>query len=324
MNLQQLKTVCEITRHRFSMSAAAAILHRSQPALSRQVSELEKEMGVRIFSRTRNKIVGLTPEGQEVLAIGQRITRELDALRQVGAGVGIGTAELRIATTHTHARYSLPRVIKSFTEQSPNVLLNLQQGDPLQCCQLVAEGEVDIGITTEPDRLPRDIVTIPAYKLSRSVLAPKGHPICRGKLTLQRIAEYPIIAYTRSPYGRWIFGEAFTEAGLKPRIALSAIDADVSKTYIALGMGIAVLASTSYDPVQDRQLVAVDADHLFRPGILALVFRRGSYVSRHAHAFLAIFAPHIASEIISRSVDGTIFDRHRLARNAPYASNTIV
>ena len=170
MNFQQLKTVCEIARNRFSMSTAAALLHRSQPALSRQISELEREMGIRIFSRTRNKIIGLTPEGQELLAIGQRITRELDALRQISSGDSSGGAELRIATTHTHARYSLPRVIKSFTEKAPHVLLNLQQGDPLRCCQLVAEGEADIGITTEPDRLPRDIVTIPVDKITRAVL----------------------------------------------------------------------------------------------------------------------------------------------------------
>jgi len=316
-----MKAVCEIVRHHFSMSAAAVRLHRSQPALSRQISELEREMGVRIFSRTRNKIVSLTAEGQEVFAIGQRVILELDALRQVGSGAG--SAELRIATTHTHARYTLPRVIKSFTARAPDVLLNLQQGDPLRCCQLVAEGEVDMGITTEPDRLPRDIATIPVYKLSRCVLAPKGHPVSRGRLTLPRIAQYPMVAYTRPPHGRWIFGEAFADAGLKPRIVLSAIDADVSKTYIALGMGIAVLASVSYDSTRDHGLVAVDADHLFRPGMLMLVFRRSAYVSRHTYAFLRDFAPHIEPEMIARCISGTTFDLHQLALSTPNV-NTLI
>jgi LysR family cys regulon transcriptional activator len=300
------------------MTAAATALHRSQPALSRQITELEKEMGVRIFSRTRNKVVGLTPAGLDVLAAGQRVTRELDALRQIGARGDDGGAELRIATTHIHARYSLPRVIKAFSERFPDVLLNLQQGHPLGCCQLVAEGEADFGISIEPERMPRELITIPVYKMSRCVLVPKRHPLTRGKLTLARIAEYPIIAYTRPPHGRWMFGSAFADAGLKPHIIMSAIDADVSKTYIAMGMGIAVMASMSYDPAEDRHLTAVGADHLFRHGMLTLVFRRGAYVSRHVLALLADFAPHIDSETLRRCVDEGVLDRSRLARNAPY------
>ncbi|OGA41367.1 MAG: hypothetical protein A3G24_06375 [Betaproteobacteria bacterium RIFCSPLOWO2_12_FULL_62_13] len=320
MNFHQIESVCEIVKQRFNMSEAALALNRSQPALSRQIAQLEKDLGVRVFSRTRNKIVGLTPEGGEVYTIGQRIAREVEQLRHVVSGAAEGNPELRIATTHTHARYSLPKVIKRFNEQSPKVLLNLRQGgDPLQCCQLVADGEADVGITTDIERLPRESVAIPAFKLSRCVLAPRTHPVTREKLTLQKIAQYPIIAYSRPPGGRWVFDSAFAEAGLRPRIAMSAIDADVSKTYIALGLGIAVLASIAYDPEQDRNLIALNADHLFRPGLIVLVFRRGAYVSRHTYAFLSLFAPHIPPVLIRRWVDGQETDRAQLIRTVPTA-----
>lgn len=317
MNLQQLKTVCEIAQRRFSMSAAAAALHRSQPALSRQIAELENELGVRIFSRTRNKIVGLTLQGEEILAIGQRITREADALRHIGTAKGDVTAELRIATTHTHARYALPWVIKQFTEEWPQVVLNLRQGNPAQCFHLIAGGEADVGITVEIERIPRDIVTVPIFKLARCVLAPRGHPIRRGKLTLRRIAEYPIIAYSQPPDWKWLFGGVFTEAELKPRVVLSALDADVSKIYVSMGIGIAVLATLAYDPTRDSDLIAIDADHLFRPGVLTLVFRKGAYVSRHTYAFLSAFCPHIDSDFIQRCVDGVPFDRNQLLKKIP-------
>jgi LysR family transcriptional regulator, cys regulon transcriptional activator len=323
MNIQQIKTVCEITKRRFNMSLAAAVLHRSQPALSRQIAELESELGFRVFSRTSNRIVGLTPLGEQVLAIGERVTREMDALRELGAGSADGGSELRIATTHTHARYALPRVIKRFTEQWPHVLLNLRQGDPAQCFQLIARGEADLGITVEIERIPRDVITIPIYRLARCVLAPRGHPLSHGKLTLKRVAEYPMIAYSRPPDWRWLFEGAFADAHLKPRIVLSALDADVSKTYVSLGIGIAILATMAFEPAKDSGLSAIDADHLFRPGILTAVFRRGVYIPRHAQAFLSGFCPHMDTEFFQQCVDGMSFDRQKLLRSIPLTKNFI-
>lgn len=318
MNIQQLRTVREIVHCRFNMSTAAVALHRSQPALSRQIAALEHELGVRIFSRTRNKIVGLTAEGEQVLAIAQRITREADALRRIGSGKGddAGPA-LRIATTHTHARYTLPWVIKEFSESFPDLLLSLRQGNPAQCFQLISGGEADLGITVEIDRIPRDIVTIPLFKLARCVLAPRGHPIQRGKLTLERIARYPVVAYSQPPEWKWLFGGAFGAAGLKPRVVLSALDADVSKTYVSMGIGIAVLATITHDPTQDGDLVAIDADHLFGPGILTLVLRKGSYVTRNMQAFLSAFCPQVGPTFIQACVDGMPFDRNALLKKIP-------
>jgi len=323
MNLQQIEALCGVVRNRFSISAAAESLHRSQPGLSRQIKEIEQELGVRVFARTRNKVVALTPHGEEVLRIGQRILRDMKNLHQVGVGDRRDDAgELRIATTHVHARYSLPRVIRAFSTRFPNVLLTLRQGDPAQCAELIAQGEADIGITTAvAARTAEDIVAVPIYRLSRCVITPAGHPLTREKsLTLKKLAEYPLVAYSPSFSGRSIVDEAFARAGLRPHVVCSAIDADVSKTYVELGMGIAILARIAYDGARDRNLVAMNADHLFRPGVLNLVLRKHSHLNSRALAFVQLYAPHLAESTVRRAIDGAEIDRPALMQCAPVAS----
>jgi LysR family cys regulon transcriptional activator len=321
VNFQQIEAVCGIVRNGFNISTAAKVLHRSQPTLSRQIQDLEHELGLRIFTRTRNRVVALTPEGEVVLRIGQRIVLDMKDLAQAGKFESAeGPAELKIATTHLHARYSLPHVMKAFATHHPGLLLTLRQGDPIQCCELVAAGEADIGITTVDEKAAGDIVTIPAFRLARCVIAPRDHPIVREKtLTLQKLAKYPIIAYSAPFSGRWIVEEAFARAGLRPHVVCSAIDADVSKTYVELGMGIAILARIAFEPERDRNLVAMAADHLFRPSILNLVLRKHGYLSRHAHEFLSLFAPHIGADLVRMGMDGTELDRVRLSHEAPLA-----
>jgi LysR family transcriptional regulator, cys regulon transcriptional activator len=322
MNLQQLEALCSVVRNRFSISGAAESLRRSQPGLSRQIKELEEELGVRIFSRTRNKVISLTPQGEEVLRIGQRIVRDIRNLQQVASENATDDAgELRIATTHVHARYTLPKVMKAFSVRNPKSLLTLRQGDPAQCWELVARGEADIGISTAAGlRQAEDAVAIPIYKLSRCVIVPRDHPLMREKMvTIKRLAEYPLIAYSPSFSGRSIVDEAFARAGLRPKVVCTAIDADVSKTYVELGMGIAILARIAFDPARDGKLIALEADHLFRPGILYLILRKHSYLSRRAYSFVSMYAPHITADLIRRAMDGGDIDRVRLSQKAPVA-----
>jgi len=322
MNLQQLEAVCGIVANGFNISAAAEALGRSQPTLSRQIQNLETELGVRIFARTRNKVVGLTPKGEEILHIGQRIVLDARNLTQVAnSETADGAGELKIATSHLHARYSLPNVMKTFATRFGGVLLTLHQGDPIQCCDLVAAGNADIGITTVGKKTADEIVAIPAYKLSRCVVAPRDHPITREKtVTLKKLATYPIIAYSTPFSGRWIVDDAFAQAGLRPCIVCNAIDADVSKTYVDVGMGIAVLARIAFNPARDRGLVAINADHLFQPSIVNLVLRKHGYLSRHANEFVSLFAPHVNTDLIRRAMNGAVLDRAHLIREAPVAA----
>ena len=315
LTLEQIGAVAAIVRAGFNISAAAAALDRSQPTLSRQIQDLERVLGVRVFARTRNKVVGLTPKGEEILRIGQRMLRDAKNLAEVGRADAVeDSGELKIATTHLHARYLLPRVMKTFAARFPGVMLTLRQGDPLRCCELVGEGEADIGITTVGEKNSADIVTIPAYRVERCVIAPRGHPLAREKnLTLKKIAAFPLVAYSAPYSGRRIVDEAFA------RIVCSAIDADVSKTYVEIGMGIAVLAAIAVDPARDRGLVAMDAGHLFKPSVLNLVVRRHAYLSRQALEFIRLFAPHIGAALIRKAVEGGELDRAQLVREAPLA-----
>jgi len=320
MNLQQIEALCGVVRNHFSISAAAEALNRSQPGLSRQIKEIEQELGIRVFSRTRNKVKALTPQGEEVFRIGQRVLRDIRNMQQIGNGSAReDTGELKIATTHVHARYSLPGVIRKFSLRYPDVLLTLRQGDPAQCADLVANGDADIGITTA-SRTSEEVVAIPIYKLTRSVIVARSHPLARDRRpTLKKLAAYPLVAYSPSFSGRSIVDEAFARAGVRPRVVCSAIDADVSKIYVEQGMGIAILASIAYDPARDRNLVAIDASHLFRPGMLHVVLRKHSYLHGRALAFMALYAPHIGASLMRSAMDGGEIDRQALAQKAPIA-----
>jgi LysR family transcriptional regulator, cys regulon transcriptional activator len=319
MNLQQLEAICAIVRHRYSVSAAADALALTQSGVSRQIKELELELGVKIFVRSRNRVIGLTPHGQKMLSASERVVREIRTLEQIGMDSAADEGgEIRIATTHVHARYLLPRTIKAFSERFPKMALTLQQCDPDQCHDLIAAGEADIGVITLSKKNADAVVALPVYRLPRCVIVPKGHALAGERhLTLERLSEYPLIAYPVSFSGRSIVEEAFAKAGIKPRIVCSATDADVCKHYVQLGMGVAVLASAALDPTIDRGLVSIDASHLFRPGVLNVVFRKHGYVTQALGSFLSLFAPHVNQAHITAALAGATVDRDRLARHAP-------
>jgi LysR family cys regulon transcriptional activator len=324
VNLQQLEAVCHIARHRYNISAAAEVLGRSQPALSRQIKELEAELGIRIFVRTRNKVVGLTRQGEKVLLLGQRILQDMRAVKQSGSeDSSEERGEICVATSHVHARYLLPETVKTFTRRHPGVALTLQQCDPVQCRDIIAAGDADVGISTLSPKPSDPVVTIPVYRLPRCVIVPSGHPLTGSRaITIRQLAEYPLIANPASFSGRTILEEAFARAGVTPRIVCSATDADVCKTYVGVGMGITVLATLAFDPAVDRGLVALDASHLFRPGVLNVAFRKHGYLSRPLEAFLSVFAPHLGGDLILRAMQGAEIDRARLSARAPVAQGS--
>jgi LysR family cys regulon transcriptional activator len=199
-------------------------------------------------------------------------------------------------------------------------VLTLNQCDPVQCRDMVAGGDADVGISTISAKATDAIVTIPAYRLPRCIVVPAGHPLALARtLTLERLAQYPLISNPSTFVGRSILDEAFARAGLKPRIACNVTDADVCKTYVKIGMGFAVLATLAFDPEHDSGLVALDGSHLFRPGILNVVLRKHGYLSRALESFLAVFAPHVPRDVIERALNGSEIDRGRMAQDAPVA-----
>lgn len=325
MTLQQIEAICSIAQHRYNISAAANALHRSQSGLSRRIKELETELGTQIFRRTRNKVIGLTVEGERLLRVSQRILQDVKSLEQIATeGVGDEGGEIRVATSHIHARYLLPDIVKVLKQRFPRVTLTLQQCDPAQCRELIAAGEADVGISTITAKATDTIVAIPAYKLPRCVVVPKGHPLTREKnLTLKKLAQYPLISNPTAFIGRSILDHAFAREGLKPTIACSVTDADVCKTYVGIGMGIGVLATLAFDAQVDHGLVAIKVDHLLSPAILNVVLRRHHHLNRSLETFLSVFAPHLGRELLLKAIDGGGIEQARLSQRAPVASRKL-
>ena len=304
MNFQQLRYLREVVRCGLNISAAANVLHTAQPGISSQLRQLEDELQVQIFERNGKRLVGLTQPGRAVLAMAERILRELEHIKQVGLDFsGEASGSLSIATTHTQARYALPQVIKQFTEVYPNVRLHLHQGNPTQIAQLAASGVADIAIATEGIDLYEDLVVMSCYKWNHCVIAPPGLPILRDEpLTLQKIVEYPIVTYDFSFAGRAKINEAFEHEGLRPNVVFSAIDSDVIKTYVEIGLGIGLMATMAYDAERDTNLRMLDASHLFEPCTTRLGVRRGSQLRGYVYAFIEMFAPHLDRRMVDEAM----------------------
>lgn len=304
MKLHQLRYAWEVHRHGNHISAAAEALHTSQPGVSKQIQLLEAELGFQIFQRSRNRIVGVTEPGREVLAIAQRMLADADNLKRVRDDFTTREGgDLTLATTHTQARYVLPRVIEQFVKRWPTVRLALRQGNPTQICEMVQAGEADIAIGTETTRPFPDLVMLPCFDLTRSVIARAGHPLLKCKrLTLKEIAKYPVITYDPAFSGRWKVMNAFKQAGIDANVIFGAVDADVSKTYVELGLGIAILTTVAFDPVHDINLRARDASHLFPASTTYATLRPNSYLRRYALDFLGLLAPSLTPEVVRRAV----------------------
>jgi len=304
MKLQQLRYICEVARQNLNLSNAAEVLHTSQPGISKQIRGLEEELGVDIFVRHGKRVVAVTEPGKAILEIAQRVLKDVENLRQVGEQFteeDIG--RLTIATTHTQARYALPQIIQRFTKRYPEVRLSLRQGSPTQISEMVASGEADIAIATEAIELYEDLVMLPCYKWNRCVLVQPGHPLLKAKkLTVEAIAAFPIITYDFAFTGRSKINQAFADKGLTPNVVLTAIDADVIKTYVELGLGVGIVAMMAYDPKRDTHLRAIDASHLFEPSTTRIGIRKNTYLRGYTYDFIEMFAPHLTRQVVNEAM----------------------
>lgn len=296
----QLRHVVEVFRHGNHISKTAEALHISQPAISKHIQLLEDELGFAIFDRRRNRIVGLTEAGRELVKIAERILSDIDNLKRLGAETANrDQGTLTIATTHTQARYVLPRVIERFLKRFPTVRLRLRQGDPTGICEMVEAGEADLAIGSETTRPFPGLVRFSSHTLPRSIIAKAGHPLARvRKPTLAQVAQYPLITYDPAYSGRWTLIDSFHKAGLEPNIVFGAVDADVSKTYVEMGLGIAVLATAAFDKAKDRGLVAKDASHLFEPATVFVTLRAKAYLRRSTYEFIQTFDSRLRRDVI--------------------------
>jgi len=313
MKLQQLRCLIEVARRDLNVSEAAEALHTSQPGVSKQIRALEDELGIQVFVRHGKRLVSVTEPGKAVIAIAERILSEAQNLRRAGeeyANDQLGT--LTIAATHTQARYALPKAVAAFKRKYPKVELVLHQGNPTQICEQVVAGEADMAVATERISLYPELVSLPVYQWNRCVVVPPKHPLLKGPLTLETLAEHPIVTYDFAFANRSLIQKAFDAKGLKPHVVLSAQDSDVIKTYVELGLGVGILAKMAFDPKRDLNLRAIDASHLFESSTTRLGIKRGAYLRRYAYEFIEMFAPQLPRAVVERSVLGEEGSRYEL------------
>ena len=307
MKLQQLRFLVEVARSGLNVSEAAEVLFTSQPGVSKQIKLLEDELGVVVFERSGKRLTGITEPGQRVLEIAGRILQEVGNIKRVGEEYAGGdSGSLVIATTHTQARYALPAVVKNFVEKHPNVRLSMHQGSPTQIAEWTIKGEADIAIATEAlDQFPQ-LVMLPCYQWGHSMIAPDGHPVLAEKsISLATLARWPLITYDPAFSGRSRINKAFERAHLTPNIVLAAIDADVIKTYVGLGLGLGIIASMAFDPVRDQGLQAVDVERLFGSNTTRIGLRRGTYLRRYEYDFIELFASQLTKKAVDMAMAGT-------------------
>ncbi len=295
MNIQQLRYVAEVAQRGLNVTDAAEALHTSQPGVSKQIRSLEQELGVEVFVRQGRRFVAITDAGREVLAAIERILAEVANLRSIGeefAHHARGT--LAVGVTHTQARYALPPIVTEFKRRFPEVKLKLLQGNPQQLARMVASGEADLAIATEALMEQPELVTIPCYRWHHCVVVPERHALAKAKpLTLEAIAAYPIVTYDPTFAGRTAVDKAFAARGLAPEIALTALDSDVIKSYVTLGLGVGIISSRAFRKSSDEGLRALDCDHLFPAQTTRLAYKRGAYLRGYTIEFIRLIAPHV-------------------------------
>lgn len=300
VNLQRLEVFEAIIRNDFNVSKAAQELSQSQPGLSKHLQLLERDLGFPVFLRKGRRLFGLTEPGQEVHRLAERMLRDKDALYDIAAGFQrTERGSLTIATTHTQARYALPRVVVEFKKRHPGVHLALHQGSPSQVIDEAISGVADIAIATEGIQDAGELLGLPCYDWNRAVIVPQDHPLIEcDRLTLEEIARYPIVTYAFAFTGRSQINAAFAARSLRPEVVLSAIDADIIKTYVRLGFGVGIIASMAYDEDKDEGLVVRDASSLFPKSTTAIGIARGSYLKGYVYSFIELFAPHLTRQVV--------------------------
>ena len=286
------------------MSATAQSLFTSQPGISKQIRLLEDELGVEVFARSGKHLTHITPAGEVILELAGEMLRKADAIKRVAQEFSDErSGTLSIATTHTQARYVLPEIIQRFMRQYPDVSLAMKQGTPPQVAQMAADGEVDFVIATEALNQLSSLITLPCYRWNRCVVVPHGHPLAELQhCSLEAIAEHPIVTYTTGFTGRTKLDEAFNDRGLHPKVVFTAVDADVIKTYVRLGLGIGLIAGMAYDEQLDHDLVKIDASHLFATSVTSLGFRKGTFLRGYIHYIIPELAPHLGRELVQEAL----------------------
>jgi len=303
MKLLQFRYIREVVRQNLSVSLASEALHTSQSGVSRQIQLLEEELNLLIFQRNGKRLIGVTEPGKIILNLAEQVLRETENIKRVGEEfTQKEKGSLTIATTHTQARYFLPPAVKKFISAYPGVALNIHQGNPTQVAEQVLSGEADLGIATESISNYEKLLCLPCYSWNRCIVTPEGHPLLKDKpITLTKLAKYPLITYDFAFTGGSTVRRVFNQAGIEPNIVLSAIDADVIKTYVNLGLGVGLMAAMAYDPERDAILTKIDASKLFPASTTYLGIRRDAFLRDYVYDFIHMLVPKLNRKAVQQA-----------------------
>jgi LysR family cys regulon transcriptional activator len=304
MNFQQLRIIHETVRQNYNLTEAANALFTSQSGVSKHIKDLEDELGVELFVRKGKRLLGLTDPGRELVKIVERILLDAKNVKRLAEQFSNQEqGRLTIATTHTQAQYALPSVVTRFKKAFPSVHLILHQSSPAEIVSMLLDGVADIGIATEALESITELASFPYYSWHHAVIVPHGHPLeLVQPLTLEAIADFPVITYHEGFTGRGGIDEAFAKAGIVLDIAMSALDADVIKTYVELGLGVGIVASMAFNPARDIQLKLLDGSHLFEKNTTNISVRRGHYLRGYAYRFIELCLPSLTEAAIRSGV----------------------
>lgn len=301
MNFQQLRIIRETVRQNFNLTEASAALYTSQSGVSKHIKDLEDELGVQLFVRKGKRLLGLTEPGQALLSIVERMLVDADNIKRLADDFNkVDEGTLTIATTHTQARYVLPPIVNLFKKEFPKVHLILQQASPVEIAEMLLQGEVDIGIATESLTTEENLASVPYYDWCHSIITPQDHPLAsKTEISLTDLAEYPIITYHGGFTGRSKIDKAFTDAGIDVNIVMSALDADVIKTYVELGMGVGVVNNVAYDAERDYRLKQIQTD-IFGVNTTWIAVRKGHLLRGYGYEFISLCAPNADIKALKR------------------------
>lgn len=311
MNLHQFRFVQEAIRRNLNLTETAKALHTSQPGVSKAIIELEEELGVEIFARHGKRLKRVTEPGEHVLKSIELIMREVGNLRRIGEQFSAqDSGTLSIATTHTQARYVLPQPVAKLREAFPKVNVSLHQGSPDQVARMVLDEVAEIGIATESLTQYDDLVTLPCYEWQHMLVIPVDHPLAKKEnITLEDLAEEPLITYHPSFTGRTKIDLAFAAKRLQPRIALEAIDSDVIKTYVRLGLGVGIVAEMAIkEDGTNSDLVAIPAGPLFGINVARVAFKRSAYLRNFVYKFAELLSDKLDRVLITKAMAGRVND----------------
>ncbi len=309
MNFQQLRIIREAVRRNFNLTEVAAALFTSQSGVSKHILDLEDELGIELFVRKGKRLTGLTEPGKELVGIVERMLIDAKNIKRLAEQfANRDEGNLTIATTHTQARYALPQVVRRFKQAFPKVHLVLHQASPAEIVSLLQSGEADIGIATEAidggNASIGHFASFPFYDWHHVVVVPEGHPLTAlSQLTLEALAAYPLITYHAGYTGRPRIDATYAAAGLVPDVVMSALDADVIKTYVEIGLGVGIIAAMAFEPVRDAGLRSLDASHLFPPNTTRIAVRRGHYLRGYAYRFLEECCPALTAAVVKEALD---------------------